>query len=593
LHTVQLPFGDLEVGKIPVALKTGYAEPYSAVKKRSQIVVVVNEDTSISCYDSKLKQLWQASIFAKDSVLDKFRVDDVAVSILPLPLRDNSTGVVVVGASMSQRSDEEHFELEEGIDMKERGDLEHPEMRVKSQLRHFNIHAFDASTGSLIWSHDGLDVRTEQYSKSLPQFAFKMDKRDLLLTQVHRAPSVPDWSVFRDSLIAELPHDWHSSLDTSLRIAHFERRHIGAGAATQAERPQGQKKKRVGGSVGKGGRFTGLEAPSLDRAAALPHDAAEHTESPNVLVAHTRRGLEVIALKSGAPIVSMALNEGQTYGDVDGDGVVDSVLVVETKDDVAGKPSDFAHDAKKVQHCLMMVVSGLPARAQLFNGSICEGRPNMQESLSKSVKRVVPEVTAASPLLLRTFNTHTGAEAKEKDVVIAVNTGTLTCYSGKGEFKWQLRDAPTWSFGNRNASAILFDMDSGRVDDLGKHDNVYAQILVTGEERLSLISREGEVLATAYLPKTPMSRPVLGDFDNDGITDIIVITSDAYLGYKVEANASPKGLFIAMLILSLGAVVIFVVSMRFDPLVIDGIKQEHSNKGTYSLVRSTDDAHID
>jgi hypothetical protein len=90
-----------------------------------------------------------------------------------------------------------------------------------------------------------------------------------------------------------------------------------------------------------------------------------------------------------------------------------------------------------------------------------------------------------------------------------------------------------------------------------------------------------------------MSRPVLGDFDNDGITDIIVITSDAYLGYKVEANASPKGLFIAMLILSLGAVVIFVVSMRFDPLVIDGIKQEHSNKGTYSLVRSTDDAHID
>ena len=34
----------------------------------------------------------------------------------------------------------------------------------------------------------------------------------------------------------ELPHDWHSKADTSLRLAHFVRRHLGAGAAAQAVR---------------------------------------------------------------------------------------------------------------------------------------------------------------------------------------------------------------------------------------------------------------------------------------------------------------------------------------------------------------------
>lgn len=289
----------------------------------------------------------------------------------------------------------------------------------------------------------------------------------------------------------------------------------------------------------------------------------------------------------------MALTQGQTYVDVDGDGIVDSVLVMESDSDVSTH-SVFALDPSKSKRCMMMVVSGLPAKAQLFNGTICEGRPSMQDSLSRTANREVPQVSAASPLILRNVHPHTGAEAKEKDVIVAVNTGIITCYSGKGVFKWQMKDAPTWARGNRNASVTLFDFDASRVDDLGKHDNIHAQILVTGEDRVSLVSREGEQLASAYLPKQPLSKPVIGDFDNDGVNDIIILTSDAFLGFKVEAASSPNGLFIAMTILIFAAVTIFLLSLKSELVIIDGIRQENSNKRVFSLIRSTDEQiHLD
>ena len=270
-----------------MALKAGYAVPYSSEKKRSQIVVLVNEDSSITCFDSEINILWQSAIFAKQhqhTIIDKFRVDEVGISILPISLEAQSSGVVVVGLSMVQRNDEEHFEIEEGIDAHEEGDKEHPEMRAKPHLTHFNIVAFNAADGGVIWRHDGFESRNLRDTKSLPRFVQRMSKRDLL-TREHHAPGIPDWTVFRDSLLAELPHDWHSGLDTSLRIAHFERRHIGAGAVHQADRPKdfrSSEKKRMGSSLSRG-KFTGLETPALSKSATLPHDAAEHLELPNVI----------------------------------------------------------------------------------------------------------------------------------------------------------------------------------------------------------------------------------------------------------------------------------------------------------------------
>ena len=75
-----------------------------------------------------------------------------------------------------------------------------------------------------------------------------------------------------------------------------------------------------------------------------------------------RSGLEVLSIKSGVPITSMSLNKGQSYADIDGDGIVDSMLVIETEADSLAHGKAFGHDAGDMQPCMVMVVSGLPAR---------------------------------------------------------------------------------------------------------------------------------------------------------------------------------------------------------------------------------------
>ena len=52
-------------------------------------------------------------------------------------------------------------------------------MRLRSKLEHFSVYAMDAADGVILWRHDGVEVHAEQYVKSLPQHAYKLDLTDL------------------------------------------------------------------------------------------------------------------------------------------------------------------------------------------------------------------------------------------------------------------------------------------------------------------------------------------------------------------------------------------------------------------------------
>jgi len=635
LAAVRLSSLNVQKGRIPVALKTGYVQPYSQTKERSQVIIVVREDWTVTCFDSNLNVLWEKAVAHKthelDTLIDKFSIDEVSVFLAPLSIAEGSTGMVIVGASMSLRDDTE-VDIEFGLDMNEDANKEHPDMHARAMLEHFSVYALDASTGHVLWRHDGLDVRPEQFIRSLPQHAYELDVADLS-TKAHHAPGINDWTIFRQSLIAELPHDWHGRDDTSLRMAHFERRHMGArsnnpnapkskagsggkifggggsgarkGGGGSGNGGDGSRKKensgrQLGPKAGGEGRFTGVETPPLSQNAMLPHDAAEHTEYPNVLVAHTKNGLEVIALRTGIPITSLALTAGNTYADLDGDGVVDAVLVLESQQDVAAHGEAFSHEGGELQHCAVMAISGLPPRSQLFNGTICSRRNSLQDPLSNKHSgggvsdntKMPAYVSAASPVVFRAVDPRTLLESKTKDLIIAINTGIVTCYSGTGVFKWQTKGAPTWDTDDDEsvAYAMHFDSDSSRVDDMGKHDNIHAQLLVMGDHSMSLISREGIILAVAEIPKRPIARPVIGDFDSDGVTDVIVYTEDAILGYRLEVIASTRGLLLALIALSTFAAVVFVANIRVED---NDAGSGRPRKNVLSLARSTEEYHLD
>merc|ERR1711871_1831410 len=97
--------------------------------------------------------------------------------------------------------------------------------------------------------------------------------------------------------------------------------------------------------------------------------------------------------------MGLALVTGRTYADLDGDGLIDSILVLESKKDVDLHRQSFDHEEGAFKHCSIMVLSGLPARRELSNGSICSSSETLDRSMYKSSK--LPDIVgAASPLVL-------------------------------------------------------------------------------------------------------------------------------------------------------------------------------------------------
>ncbi len=618
LHTNRLTSSTLNVqnGQIPVALQTGYISPYSDTKERSQVIVVVREDWTVVCYDSSLRVMWEKAVAHKTHELqvlaDKYHIDDVSLRILPISIKKDSFGVVLVGASM--RSSDYKGEpkrhgdvrIEHGLDYKEDGNKEHADMRDQATLEHFNIYALDANNGHVIWRHDGSDAfKPEQFRSSLPQHAFKLDSRDLH-AKAHHAPDVANWNIFRQSIIEELPHSWNDRADTSMRLAHFQRKHVGSDKHFSGKKMKGKRQATNGVVKGKNtGKsvpqqiFTGVEAPPLSRSATLPHDAAEHTEYPNVVVAHTQTGVEVVALKSGAPITSIALNKGRVFSDLNGDGIVDEVMVLGNKDDVSKVGTEFAHDGGALAHCSIMVLSGLPAHSQLFNGTVCiDGhRKHLNDPMHMGAGRkrgggrkgetLQPaHVVAAPPAVLRVIDPRTYLESDTRDVAVAVNEGMLTVYSGSGHLKWQAETSPTWDESFEYARSVCFDADAVRVDEIGTHNDLQAQLLVVGEKSIALFSKDGKALASIDVPKAPVANPVLGDFDSDGVTDIILVTEDAILGYRLEVTTSTAGVLYAIVILCSMAAFAFFASIQ----VASSSTKSPVRLGT---IRATDSEHID
>ena len=150
-----------------------------------------------------------------------------------------------------------------------------------------------------------------------------------------------------------------------------------------------------------------------------------------------------------------------------------------------------------------------------------------------------------------------------------------------------------------------------------------------GESKIQLLSRDGDELATAELPRYPITQPIIGDFDNDGITDIIIITDGAILGYHVHIQQTNRIIFILLMILIFIAILVFATNIQMityddynnsnniinsgssattsaTAAVFTNISSStsanipsHLTRGSkdvskyYKLIRSTDEQHLD
>lgn len=107
-------------------------------------------------------------------------------------------------------------------------------------------------------------------------------------------------------------------------------------------------------------------------------------------------------------------------------------------------------------------------------------------------------------------------------------------------------------------------------------------LLAVGESNLVLVSTDdGRVRATINLPRPPVSAPVLGDFNNDGVADVIITTANGYYSFAIERRPNVGGALFAALV----AILLIILGTVWVMTIIDSDDVDSEAK----YIRSTDD----
>lgn len=445
------------------------------------------------------------------------------MSVAAVPLRAGDGGVVLVAASAAL--------VGGGEGPGEGEELPHRRGAMGSDdgggaPRHLSFWALSATDGALLWAHTGDGGVSEEAPGEViqaPAHQYRVSREAVAAARERRR-----WRAHRAGILsAGLPHAWAGRDDTVLGLAHFER-------------------PRDGG----GDRGTPLSAvpalrddiPAPASAAALrpaprrsrtPHAEAEHVAAANVLLAHGSRGVEALHLASGRPLAALALPRaggggsggprgasGGVYADVNGDGAIDRVDAVAYR--LVG--------TTRVPACVGLVMSGTPATEVLYNASICDA----------GVQGGSGSLDAAVPALLRDAPRAAAGGAARGSwlMVFLASTGRLTGVRGRdGGVAWGVDTRAVWARGGlegRHVGALPVSLDAR-----AEPDAATGCVLVVAPGAMGLYAAvDGGVLAKVDVAAEDgaLATPVLGDFNGDGTTDVVVVTAAGLIGYAVHVH---------------------------------------------------------
>lgn len=143
--------------------------------------------------------------------------------------------------------------------------------------------------------------------------------------------------------------------------------------------------------------------------------------------------------------------------------------------------------------------------------------------------------------------------------VFQVTAYSPSTHDHEAIWQWQMLTGATWS----NLPSPSGMMESGTVVPTLKaftlriHD-IQEMILAAGDQEAVVLSPGGSILTSVDLPAPPTHTLITEDFSNDGLTDLIVVTSNGVYGFV--QTRQPGALFFSTLVgcLIIGMGVIFV-----------------------------------
>ncbi|GBG86482.1 hypothetical protein CBR_g41477 [Chara braunii] len=586
----------IQKGRRAVAMAAGYLQRKVPKMPRKQAIVVVTAGWHILCYDSNLRLIWDQNV--QEHFPHGAHIKEIAIVVSNYSMRAGDLGSVIVGGSMEvvpeeewniDNNEEEDVEkLEEahsqaGNDKEELEDL--TDRGIGGLERHFSYYAFDGRSGKLRWHHNSTDfrraaLRGDPSSALVPQHNYKLDANALLGS---RHIGEHDCRDYRWSVLGSLPHSWDHRPDTKFELAHFRKMPKGLQKKHGGAKKIGDPHKRIGKELGnavtrtlekvvgaaKGGS-TGAKVrneirDSFYRPTHVGNKSG-HWWAPNTIVAHLSDGIEAIHLYTGRPICRMNLPSGGLHADVNDDGVIDHVQVAGGHGGEVVFPTGMDEALKP---CWAIATTGMPVREQLFNGSVCADR---QFASRFAFRTEGSTLTVARPVLLprnkvkkhRTVGGGVLFLTSRGDVTAFAVENTHMQHQGRHAKKlWQIRTEATWQVRATNE-------DSG---DDGVADHFFQPvptihvmasrvggpqdvIVVAGENAAVFITPFGATFGGLYLPSLPTEELQFADFNNDGLTDIILVSGQSYYGFQ-QRRSPGMSLFSA----ALGVLILIMIGV--------------------------------
>lgn len=393
-----------------------------------------------------------------------------------------------------------------------------------------------------------------------------------------------------------------------------------------------------------------------------------HGSFNNVVILYHEHGISVVALANGQQLLSIAMEKDVTYGDINHDGIIDAIHYTNQPNyhNILHINTDDISPQQPLQRCYLTITSGLPTQSLLFNQTnVCsedrsdrymphtnpsvhhdryakgkhhphphmkphksleqevnqdfDEEDNGQEKLllPKRLDLILPTLSSASP---SASSTSTNEDRYLPGFVVASHDGHIMAYSSKkGKLLWESSEGVEWNIDarkpiyNKRPSLLYYqpfhvthqtEGVEGKVGDKGSQPQIDALFLI-GDYTMTLISLFGRTLITTTdIPSKIMSKPMLVDFDNDGIQDIVLNTKAALIGYKVVLTTSMSPFLIPFVFLLSVAIMIFVIKIVFRDAIVDEVRPLNGKKGkkgvswvhwldTLHISRSTDRSHFD
>jgi hypothetical protein len=548
-------------GRRAVALGVGHLDAHAvavgnaSAPLRKSVIAVVTAGWTVMCFDHNLRLLWEHALGA--DFPRGWVPREVAVVVTTVPLQPGDRGSVYVAASAarpdagSREGGEDALEEEEAWERVMRGRRGGagaegaPVGAGVDGTHHVNYYAFEGRTGAVVWKHESADFHrdSETLADGLsPQHNYKLDAASLS----SRHYGEVECREYREAVLAALPHSWAHAADTRLHLAHWAKHRAaakrGAGGAAGAEHGSNA----VAGALGRVAAAAGVVEGASGAATTqqLPRSAL-----PNVLVAHLREGIEAVHLASGRTVCKLLLAPGGLHADVNADGVIDHVTAEGWRRHHAGGGGDRA------PHCTAQVSSGVPARSQLFNGSVCRalgagGRPSVRPAWDSGEPPNGVAIDMAPPAALpRPDPRRMALRRRDKlDAAFLNSRGEVSAFSPDGRRHFLVRTDATWTpqpDGGPPTLAPLLLRAGGHA----------AVLLAAGEHAVVVLSPSGATLATLPLPAPPAAPVQAADLSGDGLADLLVRTQGALYAYRQRQHpgALPFAFLLGALMLAMAA----------------------------------------